>query len=301
LPAAIAGDDAGVHRARVASRRLREAVPVLAGGLKQSGKARRKIRRLTRALGTVRELDVSLHLLDELSASDELSRPALQDVRLHVIEERDSRREAMLSRLADVNANKLERRLKSVTEAPELDESQAWRQALGTRLVKRARRLAAAIEEAGHLYAPEQLHAVRIAVKKLRYGLELAADSGISAAAPPVRSLKRTQEMLGRLNDLQVLQTHVAAVQAAPTGRSVPHQGLAAIAGRIEEECRLLHGRYVAQSEPLRELAEAVPTEIVPRLARKTRPLKMGLRRARKLGTKAGPSRRSILPKAESR
>lgn len=298
LPAAIAGDDTGVHQARVASRRLREAVPVLAGGIKHAGKARRKIRRLTRALGTVRELDVSLHLLDELAGSEELSRPALQDVRLHVMADRERKREAMLARLADVNADKLERRLRSVTEALELDDSEAWRQALSARLVKRAKRLGAAIDSAGHLYAPEQLHRVRIAAKKLRYGLELAADSGIAAAAPLVRALKRAQEMLGRLNDLRVLQAHVAAVQAAPIGRSVPHQGLAAIAGRIEEECRRLHGRYVAQSEPLRELSVAVPAVVVPRLARRTRPLKMGLRRARKVPAPAGSPRRSVPAKA---
>lgn len=298
LPAAIAGDDAGVHQARVASRRLREAVPVLAGGIKHVGKACRKIRRLTQALGTVRELDVSLHLLDELAGSDELSRPALQDVRLHVMEHREKKREEMLSRLADINADKLERRLKSVTDALELDDSEAWRQALGARLVKRAKRLGDAVDAAGHLYAPERLHQVRIAAKKLRYGLELAADSGISAAAPLVRALKRSQEMLGRLNDLQVLQTHVAAVQAAPIGRSVPHQGLAAIAGRIEEECRRIHGRYVAQAEALRGLTVAVPSTVVPRLARRTRPLKMGLRRTRKI---AGLPRRSVAAKAGAR
>ena len=301
LPAAIAGDDTGVHQARVASRRLREAVPVFAGDLKQSGKASRKIRRLTRALGTVRELDVSLHLLDEFSASDDLSRPALQDVRLHVVEERDRRRESMLGQLADVNAEKLERRLQSVTEALELDDSQAWRQSLGTRLVKRAKRLVNAIDNAGQLYAPEHLHQVRIACKKLRYGLELAADSGVPAANPLVRSLKRAQELLGRLNDLQVLQTHVAAVEAAPAGRAVPHQGLSTIAGRIEEECRRLHGRYIAQSETLRELGEAVPSQIVPRLARRTRPLKMGLRRPRKVTGKSTTPRRNGLIKVETR
>lgn len=301
LPAAIAGDDTGVHQSRVASRRLREALPVLAGDLKHAGKASRKIRRLTRALGSVRELDVSLQLLDELSASDQLSRPALQDVRLHVVEERDRRRESMLAQLADVNAEKLERRLKSVTEALDLDNSQAWRQALGTRLVNRAKRLVTAIDTAGQLYAAERLHQVRLACKKLRYGLELAADSGVKAAAPIVRSLKRTQELLGRLNDLQVLQTHVAAVQAAPAGRAVPHQGLAAIAGSIEEECRRLHGRYIGQSEALRELAAAVPLQIVPRLARRTRPLKMGLRRARKVTGKSGSSRRNAVGKTGSR
>src|SRR5450759_1405922 len=68
LSAAIAGKDTGVHQARVASRRLREAVPVLTEGLHHSkaGKAQRKIRRLTQALGSVRELDVTLHLIDEL-------------------------------------------------------------------------------------------------------------------------------------------------------------------------------------------------------------------------------------------
>ena len=289
LPKAIAGDDTGVHQARVASRRLREAVPVLAADFKHSAKARRKIRRLTRALGTVRELDVSLRLLDELAAAEDLSRPALQDVRLHVLADREKKRETMLSRLADVNADKLERRLKSVSEHVALDRSGSWRQTLASRLLKRSRRLATAVDNAGQLYAPELLHRVRIAAKKLRYVLELAADTGVRSASPLVRSLKRVQDMLGRLNDLQVLQSHVAAVEAAPIGRAVPHQGLALIAARIEEECRRLHGRYVAQAEALQDLAVAVRSDVVPRLAARKRPLKMSLRRARK--TNAGGSR----------
>ena len=277
LPAAVAGDDHGVHQARVASRRLREAVPVLAGRLKGSkaGKASRKIRRLTRALGEVRELDVTLQLLDALSSSDELSKGALQDVRLHVLAERAEKRDAMLSKLGHIDAAKLDRRLQSVSEAVELDTEQTWRQQLGARLLKRAKLLASAIDRAGQLYAPEHLHQVRIAAKKLRYGLEMAGDSGLTAANPMVRALKRTQDNLGRLHDLQVLQAHVAAVQAAPAGRAVPHEGLGAIAGRIEEECRRLHGKYVAQSEMLRELTVTVTTQLVPRIARRTRQLKM--------------------------
>jgi hypothetical protein len=95
--------------------------------------------------------------------------------------------------------------------------------------------------------------------------------------------LKRTQETLGRLNDLQVLQRHVTAVQAAPVGRAVPHEGLSAIAGRIEEECRRLHGKYVARVESLNALTAAVRSDIVPRLTRSTRPLKMTLPRTRKV------------------
>jgi CHAD domain-containing protein len=282
LPLAIDGDDRGVHQARVATRRLREAVPVLTTGIRGSKgkKAAKKLRKLTQAMGTVRELDVTIALIDELAASDDLSRTALQDVRLHVDAERKARRETMLERLGHVDTDKLNRRLISVGEAVAASESEAWRQALAGRLVKRAKHLAVQIGAAGQLYAPEHLHQVRIAVKKLRYGLELAADAGITAAVAKVRELKRVQEILGRLHDLQVLQTHVAEVQVSAPGRTAPHQGLAAIAGRIEEQCRILHGKYVAAAPSLLELTGKVPTEVVPRLAR-SRPLKMSLARTR--------------------
>jgi CHAD domain-containing protein len=283
VPAAVAGNDRGVHQARVTSRRLREAVPVLATGLEGSkaGKAQRKIRRLTRALGTVRELDVTLALLDQLARSPHLSRTAVEDVRAHVIAERDSRRAEMLKRLDRVNIEKLGRRLASVGDALDQAAEEPWRKALAGQLLKRSRRLQTAIEEAGHMYAPEGLHQVRIAAKKLRYGLELAADSGTKQAAPHVRTIKRAQDMLGKMHDLQVLATHVAAVQAEPhPGRTTSRAALEELARNIEDQCRHLHGRYVASLPALREATIAVRKTIVPQLAhapRRRRPLKMSL------------------------
>lgn len=234
----------------------------------------------------MRELDVTLYLIDELAASDDLSRPALQDVRLHVIAERERLREVMLAELADMNVDKLSRRLARVTDAVAADGSGAWRQALAARLLKRSRRLAEAIETAGAMYVPEHLHQVRIAAKKLRYGLELAADAGLTGAAALVRTVKRTQTTLGRLHDLQVLQAHVAAVQSAPHDRAASHEGLAAIAGRIEEQCRLLHGKYMASVPALHEMTAAVRADVAGRLARQPQPLKMSIaRRRRAAGT----------------
>ncbi|NQW03344.1 MAG: CHAD domain-containing protein [Acidobacteria bacterium] len=70
LPRAGRGDVAGVHRARVASRRLREALPLAAwaGAAPVAKRSRRTVRRLTRTLGRVRELDVTAALLDEAAS-----------------------------------------------------------------------------------------------------------------------------------------------------------------------------------------------------------------------------------------
>ena len=309
LPAAVAGDDRGVHQARVTSRRLRETVPVLATGLEGSkaGKARRKIRRLTRALGTVRELDVTLGLLDHLARSPHLSRTAVEDVRAHVIAERDSQRAEMLKRLDRVNIEKLGRRLASVGDALDKATEEPWRKALSAQLLERSRRLGKAMEEAGHIYAPEGLHQVRIAAKKLRYGLELAADSGTKQAAPHVRTIKRVQDTLGKLHDLQVLQSHVATVQSVPQpGRTPSRTALEALARSIEDQCRHLHGRYVASLPALREATVAVRKTIVPQLAhppRPRRPLKMSLASASPVtrAASASPGAASVGPRARPR
>jgi CHAD domain-containing protein len=286
LPQAVAGDQRGVHQARVASRRLREAVPVLATGLQgaKAGKARRKIRRLTRALGTVRELDVTIGLLDELARSPNVARTAVEHVRAHVLSERAGRRKLMLERLEHVDTDKLARRLASVGAALEETTLEPWRKALASRLIARSRRLTIAMDEAGHMYAPERLHRVRIAAKKLRYGLELAADSGLTGAAPHLRILKRVQDMLGKLHDLQILQAHVAAVEAEPrAGGVAAREALEDLARHIEDQCRHLHGRYVAAAAALRETALAIRKVIAPQLARpvrRSRPMKMVLSRA---------------------
>jgi len=283
VSAAIAGTDVGVHQARVASRRLREAVPVLTAGLhhSKSGKAQRKIRRLTQALGTVRELDVTLHLIDELSERSGVPRAALAEVRAQVIEDRERRRAVMLDRLERVDTDKLARRLGAVRQALLHPSSRhSWRASLALRIAKRARRLEKAIEDAGQIYAPEPLHQVRIAAKKLRYSLEIADESTAAPCGPTLKVIKRVQDALGRLHDLQILLHHVAAVGAAPRGRrSTPDAGLAILSRLIEDECRHLHGRYVANLAQLHEAVEAsrrdIPLRLTPR-GRAATAIKMG-------------------------
>jgi CHAD domain-containing protein len=292
LPSAADGDYTSVHQARVATRRLREAVPVLTAGVKK-GKARkagRKIRRLTRALGTVRELDVTLRVLDELAARPGIPRSSVDLVRAHVLEARDRRRTLMLERLERVNSEKLGRRLQNVAAALAATDPQTWRTALAARVVKRSRRFRSAVNAAGQIYEPERLHQVRIAAKKLRYALEIAGELGVSAALPLVRALKRTQSTLGRLQDLQVLQQHVAEVQAGPLRDGVAEDGLVAMSHALDAECRRLHARYVGTAPALLDLAHASRSIVAPALSGEARsarrPLKMALPAVRRARTR---------------
>lgn len=282
LAEAAAGNGVGVHQARVASRRLRETVPVLATGLKDSkaDKARQKIRRITRALGTIRELDVTMALLDELVKRDGLPRLALEDVRGYVMKEQERRREVMLKRLGKVKVDKLDRRLMSLAQSLEQAGTDEWREALSKRLLKRSKALRAAATDAGQLYEAERLHQVRIAAKKLRYAAEVAAETGVKAANHVVRTIKRVQDTLGRLHDVQVLQTHVAAVQALPPRATGAERGLEIISRQLEEECRHLHARYLSNVGALQAVIDDVQAVVVPQLARRRRsrgPLKMKL------------------------
>ena len=72
------------------------------------------------------------------------------------------------------------------------------------------------VENAAGLYLPDRLHEVRIAVKKLRYALEITKELSGSRATASILALKRAQDLLGRMHDLEVLiaRTHEQTVQS---------------------------------------------------------------------------------------
>ncbi len=269
LPGAVAGDAAALHRARVASRRLREALPVAGAGA--SGGAQRKVRklarRLTRALGTVRELDVTLQILEERAEADDGHGSAIDRARGMVRVERERRRADMLRRLSRINPDKLQRRLASFTAEVAAAENDPWRRTLAARLAHRARRLHQAIGRAGSIYIPFRLHAVRIAAKQLRYTLELAVEVGLSDVRPLVSTVKRAQTTLGRLQDLQVVLRQVDAASAEPGLEPAARAGLARLAQTIDEDSRRAHGRYLRWASRLSAVCAATRRQIVPSLA----------------------------------
>ena len=111
------------------------------------------------------------------------------------------------------------------------------------------------------MYLADRLHAVRIAVKKFRYAVELERDvSRDKKLTPHLRTLKRSQEVLGRLHDRYVLIERMRQLQASsvPTNL-VLWRRLDSLLTALEEECRRLHGRYVRESAALLAVCDRVP------------------------------------------
>src|SRR5258708_29567413 len=77
LPGVEAGEFRALHRARVASRRLRELLPVLQLQPDATRKHLRRLRNVTERLGAVRELDVLLLLIHEWHDSRRARRASL--------------------------------------------------------------------------------------------------------------------------------------------------------------------------------------------------------------------------------
>jgi CHAD domain-containing protein len=263
LPDLEHGDVRALHRARVASRRLRELVPALQLDHASSKKLSRRLRKLTSHLGTVRELDVLMLGIDEMHDARRVQSGALARVGVAVSKDRDRARRRLFEQLPLARVWRLAQKLdRCVADLKELETSSSrsaarnWKWSVDARLERRAARLASAVHDAGAVYIPERLHTVRIALKKLRYAVELSNEVAGVRGDADLRVLKRAQELLGRMHDLQVLIDRVRMVQAslAPPNIAVWRE-LDALMETLENDCRRLHARYMRSRDDLAAIA----------------------------------------------
>ncbi len=302
-PDFVSGRTAGLHKTRVASRRIREALPIV-GATAPPAKVKKlskKMRALTRSLGPIRELDVELDILEDRSKTEGVPGRAIEMVRREVASRRQALREELADNAPVSDLKKLLKKLERVAgkgargkgrgargkgrgakgkgqraeskgqkvgdrgQKAESETEAHWRSVLATRLMRRAKGLTTALEEAGPIYVPERLHGVRISTKKLRYALEIARDAGVIAATPLVRVLKRHQDRLGHLHDLQMLLKRVRETEASP-GVGSRVNDLTAYADSLERECRRLHADFVEHRAEITSVVKEVRHNVVPAL-----------------------------------
>jgi CHAD domain-containing protein len=270
LQAALGGDERAIHQARVATRRLREIVPIVSDT--QSGRGerlRRRLKRLTAALGPVRELDVALMLVN--GRAKETPSPAIVALRAHLTERRrvalehlreacdSGRARRLLSRLADLVRD---RDLASRRGHGGLPSRERRRLARG--VIDRARDLGIAVADAGAILIIDRVHAVRIAAKRLRYALELTGELRLVRTASLVSSLRAMQDVLGELHDLDVLRTEAGRVRSDVPPDSIVARNLEELTDDVDADIRLLHARYLSGARALAALTDRVRDRIAP-------------------------------------
>jgi CHAD domain-containing protein len=216
-----------------------------------------RLRKVTKRLGEVRELDVVSRLIEEFGRKGLYPRAVLERIGAEVARER----RAELKRLAaKVSTHKLEalvRRLESASKesltqklalrGPNGGPSErAWRWAVQARVARRAADVRTAMEGAGALFSSRPLHELRIAIKKLRYATELLEETGLSRLTAEIAVLKAAQDRLGRLHDIEALARWGRDAQM---GLSPPDlaawREVAAVVHTMEDNCRWLHARFM--------------------------------------------------------
>ncbi len=212
VKADVLDDPDAVHNVRVASRRARVYLAEFKGNLPDSiaRKARKRLRKIGRSLGTARELDVCMSLLREWPDVE-------PPVRNYVAECLANDRAAAQTGVAEVHTDLADGTLAKlfVTVRHDFTKSTAChlRHARG-RLRKR-------LAKAEALYAAwwtsrldEDLHVVRIRMKTFRYAVEVYRRLYGKPADKFLHQLEAAQDALGRWNDLRVLRNRVQAMEA---------------------------------------------------------------------------------------
>jgi CHAD domain-containing protein len=275
----------GIHAARVASRRLRELLAALADDdRRQVRTLRRDIRRVARAMGRVRELDVALDLVAQNPLVRAWPRGVVGRVQQDLAVERVRRQEVLMDKVAPASMTALSRALRAIgrqlagTHGPRLHAAHAatnLEAALAARRRLRAATLGETLARAGTVYDPSALHGVRVVVKKLRYVLEWARAGASTPVAQAIADLRSAQGILGDLNDLHTLQAYVRRFAARPRTDRATVRALQAGIVRLEAEARVRHARLLRLTPRLEalavDLARQVPLEWIRR-----RPVRMG-------------------------
>lgn len=250
LPAAVTGGKPeGVHQVRVGLRRFRSALSLFRKFIPENQREwlNAEAKWLANQLGPVRDLDV---FLTDLAARFDGAK-ADENVAALTAAVQAAHAKAQNTAAAALRGPRLRRftaRLETWVEGhgwyaddSEIPDIGSFaREALN----KRMRKIREVAARAKTLTVPER-HELRIAVKKLRYGLEfLSSVLPAKRAASTARVLKRLQDSLGHLNDLDVAERTIAL---ASGGASASDRRRIKAAG---EALKAAHRKAAAKAEP---------------------------------------------------
>lgn len=276
LPGAVAGQEEAIHQVRVAGRRLRVALPLLArkGEGRTVTKAVKVLRQLTRSVGAGRDMDVTLGLFQDRFETVRGSSPEQRALLSRLRAARARSRSQVAEDIFDLDIDGLRRNLRRLlregaVDAPTaLSRVRALREEEGAALLR-------GFSQIGERFLPDPLHALRRRARRLRYAAEIEdVVRGDESRAPVL--WKRLQDSIGVIHDHDVLADWLEEQARAAAARNNQLLERAALRERqaFVSLARLLH-RALLELKPadiaLRALmAMARGRSIHPRRGEKT-------------------------------
>ena len=253
------GEVESLHQARVATRRLRAVLDVLRASPDEIDLCRS----LGRAFGRVRDLDVAHELAVDLGVRMPAAAAAVGVIQRDLYERRDRARRRLIKALDRIELRPLAHRRARRPLAPLVFWTD-WREGLIAAVIAKTTALRAAIDNAPLVYMPNRLHRVRIALKKLRYVLEIAEAAGTAIDRDVMRDARKIQDTLGRMHDVHtarelVRRLDVRARRIADEARLVD--------AVMTADCAALHAKYLSRRERLPMICDYSAALVISRPA----------------------------------
>ena len=219
LPKVLVSDDPEtIHDLRVWSRRLQQALRVIApsGQDIKIKKMIRVLRYVRQILGPCRDLDVNIALLQskrDAGATGSVQR-AWESMQIELESQRQALIKPVRRDIVEQDHCKFITRVQSLIARAEHDNDPL--EQITAAMIKSMDGWDESFTTTREQPDAAALHALRIAGKKLRYRAELLAALGQPKVNPLVKMLKEIQKTLGDWHDRSVLLHHVAAFIGRP-------------------------------------------------------------------------------------
>ncbi len=240
-----------VHDLRVACRRGRVMLAEFKKNFPPTARraARKRLRKAGRRLGCVRELDVSLSLLDRWANSDLARAAALTEVRRYLETERTAAQPKLESAAQQVSGTDFTT-TRTRLEAGFRPSTDCHLRLARIRLAKRLKRLNQQYRIWRKTRADEDLHLLRIRFKALRYSLEVHRGLYGNRATHFLGVLVAAQDALGQWNDYRHLLAHVRETAADANATPKTSKSLAELDAAIEADLTACVAAIESQLRP---------------------------------------------------
>jgi CHAD domain-containing protein len=197
-------DEQSIHDLRVAGRRL-AATLLLIEAVRRDGLAKpiaRRIKRLLRRLGPLRDLQVHSSIVNEAHGQ-----VRLDDFKRYLAKQGSKERKSVRRYLTDKRRRALRSRIQRISRKTARDlgaTSDIFIRSRVRAIVLSQRAKFRAAWKSKEPADPKSLHTLRIAAKKLRYSIEAATPVLGLTPARELGRLRNEQNRLGHIHDLQV-------------------------------------------------------------------------------------------------